>query len=144
MIKSFQKFYDYFINKFFLNSVIKLKILKFLSIGVVNTALSYAAYLLIGKFLGYKISYILSFLLNTYLNYFFYKYVFNLNYKSSSKNTFIYFVYYIFSAMFSFIFFLILIDFYKINEYFAPLLVLIIMMNINFIFNLFFFKKDEN
>jgi putative flippase GtrA len=142
MIKSYKKFYNNFINKYFFNSVIKIKMIKFLYIGCVNTTISYGVYLLIGKFLGYKISYIFSFLLNTFLNYIFYKYVFNVNYISSSKNIFIYFVYYLFSALLSFILFLILIDFFKVNVYLSPFLVLIVILNFNFIFNIFFFKKD--
>lgn len=142
MIKSYKKFYNNFINKYFFNSIIKIKMIKFLYIGCVNTTISYGVYLLLGKFLGYKISYIFSFLLNTFLNYIFYKYVFNVNYVSSSKNIFIYFVYYFFSALLSFILFLILIDFFKVNVYLSPFLVLIVILNFNFIFNIFFFKKD--
>lgn len=141
MIKSSKKVYKYLLKKYFFDHDIKLKVIKFLLIGLLNTSVSYFAYLSIGKFFGYKVSYVLSFLLNTLLNYIFYKRVFSVNYKASSKNILLYFVYYIFSAAISFVIFLILIDFLEIHEYFAPFLVLAIMVNLNFLFNLIFFKK---
>lgn len=111
---------------------LKNKFIKFLSAGVINSVASYLVYLLLVLFLNYQASYatafvfgiVLSFILNT-------KYVFEVDQTIKKFVVFplVYLVQYILGAfMLNF-----LIELIGISKFFAPLIVAVFLLPVNYI-----------
>lgn len=125
---------------FYLKEIIMLNkvALKFFTLGVSNTLLSYLIYIMLLKFLKYEfaftLSFIFSFFFTFYINHF---YVFKPKKKRLMKNYLIIFMSY---YLFSLLSLKLLINVIKVSESIAPLISIIIIFPLNFIITKFFFK----
>lgn len=119
-----------------------IQFLKFCIVGFSNTVISLAVYYIILYFgAHYVIASILSFsisVLNAY--YWNYKYVFNTK-SDILKSLIKTYASYGFSYVLSTILLIILVEYYNISELFAPILVLVITIPLNFVLNKFWAFK---
>ena len=120
--------------------MLKNKKLLFLFGGVLNTALTYAIYLLLNYFTDYRISYFISYLIGIIFAFYYNsKYVFNapFSWKLIFQYPAIYIIQYIASALLL----AILVDIISIDQSIAPLIVIAVMVPFSYLLNEFIFKN---
>lgn len=119
-----------------------IQFLKFCIVGLSNTVISLAVYYIILYFgVHYVIASILSFIISVLNAYYWnYKYVFNTK-SDILKSLIKTYTSYGFSYVLSTTLLIILVEYYNISEFLAPILVLVITVPLNFILNKFWAFK---
>jgi putative flippase GtrA len=122
--------------------MLKNKKILFLFGGLLNTALTYAIYLLLNYFTDYRLSYLISYLIGIIIAFYYNsKYVFNtpFSWKLLLQYPVIYVIQYIASALLL----IILVDSISIDKSIAPLIVIAVMVPFSYLLNEFIFKKQK-
>jgi putative flippase GtrA len=116
--------------------MLKNKKILFLFGGLLNTALTYAIYLLLNSYMYYLFAYFISYIMGIIFAYYYNsKYVFNVSF--SWKKLFQYPVIYIIQYIVSTLLLIIFVSIIQIDESIAPLIILSVMVPFSYLLNEF-------
>ncbi|WP_232278715.1 GtrA family protein [Paenibacillus sp. 481] len=116
--------------------------LKFVVVGIVNTASTYLIYLLLLSVLSYTLSYTVSYVCGIFISYVlntYYVFKEKLNYKKMIQYPLVYVVQYVLNAIMLYL----LIDYLGLEKEYAPLIVIILSIPITFILSRLIIKKND-
>jgi putative flippase GtrA len=109
------------------------EISRFIIFGILNAGITYGIYLALNTFLDYRLSYTVSYILGILIAVFFNgRFVFQT--KVTKRSGVIYALFYVASYVVGLVSLAAFVDIFKVSESIAPLLVLVIVVPLNFIF----------
>lgn len=114
--------------------------IKFVVVGIVNTASTYLIYLMLLNVLSYTLSYTVSYICGIFISYVlnsYYVFKEEFNYKKMIQYPLVYVVQYVINAVMLYL----LVDYLKLEKEYAPLVVILLTIPITYIFSRLIIKK---
>lgn len=119
-----------------------IKLTKFLIVGAINTGLTYSLYFVLQLFLFYQVAYTIAYIVGVLFSYWF-NAVFVFRVPPSWVGLMLYPLVYIAQYLLSVIFLTLLVEYFRIQQQFGPLLIVALMIPATFFISRWIIESDK-